>query len=143
MDGRLRISRDQGNFQNIQSTSQASNLTNIAGEWTIEYLLSQDGKFRLKLYNKNNTNPLLAGVVNNTSSSAGFSILHTQSFNSLKELFGRSKKIVPDTTESDAIKEMEKNQKKKKEEDQNKEPQSNNTPYNQEALPNSRREETQ
>jgi hypothetical protein len=144
LDGRLRISRDQGSFQNFQSTSQTSNLTNIAGEWTIEYLLSQDGKFRLKLYNKNNTNPLLAGVVNNTSSSAGFSILHTQSFNSLKELFARSKKIEPDTAESDAIKEMEENQKKQKEEEeQDKDPQSNNTQYKQEAIPNSRRDETE
>jgi hypothetical protein len=143
LDGRLRISRDQGGFQNFESTNQASNLTNIAGEWTIEYLLSQDGKFRLKLYNKNNSNPLLASIVNTNSSSAGFSILHTQSFNNLKELFSKSKKIAPDTSESDALKELEENQKKQKEEEENKAPQSNNKRQNKEALPNNRRKDTE
>jgi hypothetical protein len=143
LDGRLRISRDQGGFQNYQSTNQASNITNIAGEWTIEYLLSQDGKFRLKLYNKNNTNPLLASIVNTNSSSAGFSILHTESFSSLKELFHRKKVVIQDTTETEAIKELEEKQKKQKEEEQNKGPQSSNNPNNKEAIPNSRRKETE
>ncbi|HXA01582.1 MAG TPA: translocation/assembly module TamB domain-containing protein [Cytophagaceae bacterium] len=142
LDGRLRISRDQGGFQNYQSTNQASNITNIAGEWTIEYLLSQDGKFRLKLYNKNNTNPLLASIVNTNSSSAGFSILHTESFSSLKELFHRKKEVVQDTTETDAIKELEDKQKKQKEEEQNKGPQSNNQ-NKLNAAPNTRRKETE
>ncbi|MFL5730868.1 MAG: hypothetical protein ACJ75J_15370, partial [Cytophagaceae bacterium] len=141
LDGRLRISRDQGGFQNYQTTNQASNITNIAGEWTIEYLLNQDGKFRLKLYNKNNTNPLLASIVNTNSSSAGFSILHTQSFNNLKDLFGKSKKEVRDTTEIDAIKELEEKQKKQKEEEQNKDPQSRNSRPNKEVVPNTRRDD--
>ena len=85
LDGRLRISRD-GGFTNMQTTSQASNVTNIAGEWTLEYLLSQDGTFRMKLYNKNNQNPLLTSLVNTYNTSAGFSLLHTQSFNNINEL---------------------------------------------------------
>jgi hypothetical protein len=140
LDGRLRISRDQGGFQNYQSTNQASNITNIAGEWTIEYLLSQDGKFRLKLYNKNNTNPLLASIVNTNSSSAGFSLLHTESFSSLKELFHRKKEVVQDTAETEAIKELEEKQKKQKEEEQNKGPQSNNNQNNINATPTRRKE---
>jgi hypothetical protein len=142
LDGRLRISRDQGGFQNYQSTNQASNITNIAGEWTIEYLLSQDGKFRLKLYNKNNTNPLLASVVNTNSTSAGFSILHTESFSSLKELIHKKKEMVQDTTESEAIKELEEKQKKQKEEEQNKGPQSNST-NKMNALPPDKRKDDQ
>lgn len=91
LDGRLRISRD-GSFQNVQSTQQA-NFTNIAGEWTVEYLLNKDGKFRFKLYNKANQNMLLSSTGNNANNStAGFSILHTQSFDKLKDLFNFKKK---------------------------------------------------
>src|SRR5690606_37764895 len=39
LEGRLRISRD-GSYQNSQSNNQ-NNFSSIAGEWTIEYLLSQ------------------------------------------------------------------------------------------------------
>lgn len=84
LDGRLRISRD-GSFQNSQNPNQ-TNISNIAGEWTVEYLLSPDGKFRLKLFNRINQNILINSAGGNSSSSAGFSVLHTQSFNSLKEL---------------------------------------------------------
>ncbi len=84
LDGRLRITRD-GSFQNAQNPNQ-TNVSNIAGEWTIEYLLSADGKFRMKLFNKINQNILINSVGGNSTSSAGFSVLHTQSFNGLKDL---------------------------------------------------------
>lgn len=90
LDGRLRISRD-GSFTNFQNTQQ-QNLSNIAGEWTVEYLLSKDGKFRLKLYNKNNQNALLNTLNTGSYTSAGFSVLHTQSFNSINDLLGIKKK---------------------------------------------------
>lgn len=90
LDGRLRISRN-GSFTNVQNTNQ-NDLTNIAGEWTVEYLLAPDGKLRLKLYNKNNQNQIISNPDNQTTMSAGFSILHTESFNSLDELFKRKKK---------------------------------------------------
>ncbi|HEX8547602.1 MAG TPA: translocation/assembly module TamB domain-containing protein, partial [Cytophagaceae bacterium] len=95
MDGRLRITRD-GSFQNVQNNQQA-NFTNIAGEWTLEYLLSPDGKFRLKLYNKANQNMLLASTGVNSGTSAGFSLLHTQSFDGLKDLFKKKAKNPDDT----------------------------------------------
>jgi hypothetical protein len=89
LDGRLRISRD-GSFSNFQNTSQQS-VSNIAGEWTVEYLLSQEGKFRLKLYNKNSQNALMNTLNNGVNSSAGFSILHTQTFSTLGDLLGTKK----------------------------------------------------
>jgi hypothetical protein len=107
LDGRLKISRD-GKFSNNQAGS--SNLSNIAGEWTIEYLLSTDGRLRLKLYNKNSQNQILSALNNNTSPSAGFSVLHTESFNSLTDLFRRKRnksklplvqmQLSPDTKDS-------------------------------------------
>jgi hypothetical protein len=92
LDGRLRISRD-GSMTNMQGNSNnPQNVSNIAGEWTIEYLLSAEGKFRLKLYNKNNQNQLMNNFTTNNYTSAGFSILHTQSFNNINELLGIKKK---------------------------------------------------
>ncbi|MBX9851980.1 MAG: translocation/assembly module TamB, partial [Cytophagaceae bacterium] len=90
LEGRVRVSRD-GSFTNMQNNTQ-QNLGNIAGEWTVEYLLSKDGKFRLKLYNKNNQNPLLNTINTGNYTTAGFSVLHTQSFNNLSDLLGIGKK---------------------------------------------------
>jgi len=87
LEGRLRITRE-GSFTNVKNKAD---LSSIAGEWTVEYLISEDGKFRVKMYNKNNPNSVQTGLENTTSTSAGFSLLHTQSFNSLKELFNNKK----------------------------------------------------
>jgi hypothetical protein len=86
-DGRLRVTRD-GSFTNAQNQS---NTMSVIGDWTVEYMLSKDGKFRVKMYNKNTFNVLNPNV-NNTNTVAGFSLLHVQSFNTLKELFLLKKK---------------------------------------------------
>jgi hypothetical protein len=86
LDGRLRISRE-GSFQNVQNSNQA-NISNIAGEWTVEYLISEDGRLRLKLFNKIQNNSLVSSLNTATNTSAGFSMMHTQSFDSLSELIG-------------------------------------------------------
>jgi hypothetical protein len=112
LDGRLRITRD-GRLSNVENTnsntdpntpntsSSNNNLSNIAGEWTIEYLISPDGKLRLKLFNKNTQNQV--GGFTNTS--AGFSLLHTASFNNLRDLISPSSKPelpIPDTNPTDS-----------------------------------------
>lgn len=77
-DGRLRITRD-GNFSSRQDYNDPMNLI---GDWTVEYLLTEDGKFRAKFYNKTNFN--IANTINNkTTTSTGFSLMHTQSFDEL------------------------------------------------------------
>ena len=105
LDGRLRITRD-GGFQNMQSSA---NLTNIAGEWTVEYLLSKDGNLRLKLFNKANQNVILTNAENNSTASAGFSVLHTQSFSNLQDLFNFPKKKLNDNPVPDVIKQLPNN----------------------------------
>ncbi len=90
LDGRLRISRN-GSFQNVQATSQA-NVSNIAGEWTVEYLLGKDGKLRIKLFNKINNNALVSSTTT-ANTAAGASLMHVATFNNLKDLFGRKKKV--------------------------------------------------
>lgn len=90
-DGRLRISR-AGGFTNTQNQTDVAS---VVGEWTVEYMLSNDGRFRAKMYNKNNQSPLgNINLSNASNTTAGFSMLYTESFSSLKDLlrFGRKKK---------------------------------------------------
>ena len=89
LDGRLRITREGGFTNTVESRNDFSS---IAGDWTLEYLLSPDGKFRAKMYNRNTYNSLNSGLEDAYTTSAGFSLIHTQSFNSLNELFGQEKK---------------------------------------------------
>lgn len=86
LDGRLRISRD-GGFTNVKNEADVSS---IAGEWTVEYLLTPDGKFRAKMYNRNNYN-LINIEQSNASTTAGFSLMHVESFDHLREIFKRSR----------------------------------------------------
>ncbi|MCH8317383.1 MAG: translocation/assembly module TamB domain-containing protein, partial [Bacteroidetes bacterium] len=65
LEGRLRITRE-GSFTNVKNKAD---LSSIAGEWTVEYLISEDGKFRVKMYNKNNPNSVQTGLENTTNTS--------------------------------------------------------------------------
>jgi len=89
MQGRLRITRE-GNFTNVENEAD---LNSVVGNWTLEYLLSEEGNVRLKFYRKNN-NSLLNAETGSTTTS-GVSILHTRSFNNFKDLFGSKKDKVP------------------------------------------------
>lgn len=85
--GRLRITRD-GAISNAQNQNTASA---IAGDWTIEYMLTNDGKFRAKMFHRNNLN-VITNSLNTNNTSQGASVMHTQSFNKLSELWERRKK---------------------------------------------------
>jgi hypothetical protein len=87
LDGRLRLTRD-GSFTNAQN--QASALS-IAGDWTLEYMLSKNGIFRVKMFHRINQNLILSGL-NTNNTTQGASLLHTTSFNKLSELFPKKKK---------------------------------------------------
>jgi hypothetical protein len=56
----------------------------------VEYLLSPDGKLKTKIYNKTNYNTLNPSQ-NSTTTTAGFSVVHTQSFDELKNIFKKSR----------------------------------------------------
>jgi hypothetical protein len=89
LDGRLRITREGGFTNTVENTSDFSS---VAGDWTLEYLLSPDGKFRAKMYNRNTYNSLNSGIENTNTTSAGFSLIHTQTFNRVNELFSKKEK---------------------------------------------------
>jgi len=80
-DGRLRVSRD-GGFTNTDGNT--SDVSAIIGDWTLEYLLTQDGKFRAKMYNRTDQNAFTQINQNNTET--GFSIQYIRSFDQLKEI---------------------------------------------------------
>jgi hypothetical protein len=56
----------------------------------VEYVLTEDGRYKLKMYNRStfgNNN-----IMQTTANSTGISFSQTHNFNSLKDLFKRKKK---------------------------------------------------
>jgi hypothetical protein len=88
LDGRLRITRD-GGFTTVQSTQDpTARAVSVIGDWTVEYILNKTGSLRIKMFNRNSQNVFNSATVGTTTGVvAGFSLLHTESFNSLWELF--------------------------------------------------------
>ncbi|GAB4002741.1 hypothetical protein GCM10028807_61950 [Spirosoma daeguense] len=95
LNDRLRISRD-GGFTYGQSQYNAASLL---GEWTLEYFVTPDGRFRVKAYNRNQQSVLNQASLNSTiTTGGGVSFLYTRSFN---RLFGGKRNapgLVPDKT---------------------------------------------
>jgi hypothetical protein len=93
MNGRLRVSGD-GTFNNTsnQPTGTQANPSSVAGDWTVDYKLTADGKLRVKMYSRTNYNPLLNTINTQTTMTTGASIIHTQSFDELKDIFTSSRK---------------------------------------------------
>jgi len=110
LNGRLRVTRD-GSFSN--QYHPADNISSIAGDWTVDYLLTPDGKFKVKMYSRSNLNPLTNTLGTQSAVTTGVSLLHTQNFNEIKDLWHSArKKNQKATNESpppngDAIKEEE------------------------------------
>ena len=113
-DGRLRITRD-GGFTNVNNET---NTASVIGDVTVEYLLTKDGKYRVKMYNRNNFNSLTQNLNLVSNTTQGISLVHVESFDKVKELFTnardnaiRSKNVKieneqvqenPDTTQNQA-----------------------------------------
>ena len=97
MNGRLRITRD-GTLFSSQYTQ--SNVAALAGDWTVDYLLTADGMFKVKMYSRSNYNMLLSSINTQTSYTTGLSLSHTQNFNRFSELLRashrRQRRTVPE-----------------------------------------------
>ena len=83
LDGRLRVSRDGGFTDNKGSASAAS----IIGDWQAEYLITEDGVYRLRIFNRNNFNAFTSLSLSQNVLSYGASVTQNVSFNSFSELF--------------------------------------------------------
>ncbi|MDX1904939.1 MAG: translocation/assembly module TamB domain-containing protein [Thermonemataceae bacterium] len=83
MDGRLKVISDN----RLDSRNQSSNFTN---EWIVEYALTEDGQYKLKMYGRssfgNNT------TITNNTNATGVSLTSSYNFNSLKDIFKKKKK---------------------------------------------------
>ena len=83
LDGRLRVSRDGGFTGNNGTASAAS----IIGDWQAEYLITEDGVYRLRIFNRNNFNAFTSLSLSQNVLSYGASVSQNVSFNSFSELF--------------------------------------------------------
>jgi hypothetical protein len=88
LDKRIRITRDGGFTNNQNRTTTAS----IAGDWSLEYMVTKDGMLRLKMFTRNNYNNVSSSLNNSNQTSTGFSFMHTQSFDNLSEIISKKKK---------------------------------------------------
>ncbi len=89
MNGRLRITRDGTLGNQSQPTGGTENRNDLAtaiGDWTVDYQLSADGKFKVKMYSRTNVNPLVNNLNTQNAFTTGVSLMHTQSFNEFKDL---------------------------------------------------------
>ena len=102
LDGRLRITRD-GQFTNAYNQATANS---IAGDIMVEYLLTKDGQLRVKVFRKNNQNLVTSATQLNTTTTSGFSVLYTTTFNNLQELINRKKANQNKTEEGEAQPDM-------------------------------------
>ena len=57
----------------------------------MDYMLTADGKLRIKMYSRTNVNPILSSVNQQNTITTGASIIHTQSFDEIRDLFRRSR----------------------------------------------------
>jgi hypothetical protein len=85
LDGRLRVSRD-GGFTDLQGNAD---LNSIAGDWQAEYMITQDGRYRLRVYNRNNFNTFTSLSLARNVATYGVSASQNLSFNTFGELWAR------------------------------------------------------
>ena len=95
MDGRLKVTRG-GDFTSATSENQ-NRVNDIIGDWSVEYILTKDGKLRAKMFSQ--TNQSLLTNQSQQNMETGLSLRYIKSFNSLKEALTK--------TRSDAIKRKE------------------------------------
>jgi hypothetical protein len=120
LNGRLRVTRDgiignQGGNNSTSGTTTGNTGTGYSsiGDWTVDYLLTADGKLKVKMYSRSNVNPVNNTLNSQNALTTGVSLLHTQSFNQIKDLlkFSRDKnKRKPEDEEDINKKEEEENE---------------------------------
>jgi hypothetical protein len=84
-DDRLSI---DGNF-GVSSESNSQSTSSIVGDVQLEYKLTQDGRFRVKAFNRSND---LSLINNDVPYTQGVGIFYRKDFDNLRELFTPSKK---------------------------------------------------
>jgi hypothetical protein len=95
LNGRLRVTGD-GTYNNsttvVTANGTQQNPSSLAGDWTVDYSLTPDGKLRVKMYSRTSVNPILSSVNNQNTITTGASLIHTQSFDRIRDLWTSSRK---------------------------------------------------
>ncbi|MBC6990423.1 translocation/assembly module TamB domain-containing protein [Hymenobacter sp. BT491] len=96
LNGRLRVTREGGfsNSTGSATTGSVNTQASLLGDLSLEYYLRPDGKFRARLryettprdFNLNSTDPSSTYA---NQARAGISLVHTEQFDSFRELFAR------------------------------------------------------
>ena len=98
LEGRLRVTRD-GGFTDPQNET---NVASIIGDWSVEYMLSENGNLRIKLFQETNYNTLSQSISNDYMAiQGGISLLYTQSYDEISEIFQSARKNKRKDSESD------------------------------------------
>lgn len=87
LDGRLRVTRG-GNLPNQETKSDVST---IIGDWTVEYLLTEDGRFRAKMYSRSDLDDVNAQL-GESNFETGFSLQYIKSFDQLNQILSDNRK---------------------------------------------------
>ena len=86
-DDRLKVTVGN-NFGILGDTRKNEQTTNIAGDVTLDYSLSKDGRYMLRAYRKNDYQVALQGQVIET----GVGFIITLDYDKFREIFERSRK---------------------------------------------------
>ncbi|MGW8124023.1 translocation/assembly module TamB domain-containing protein [Roseivirga echinicomitans] len=87
LNGRLRVTREGGLTNQVDKEAYTTDINSIAGDWTAEYLLTSDGRYKVKVYSRSNYNFATAAAGGSTNQTSGASITQSSSFNNLSEFF--------------------------------------------------------
>ncbi len=72
-----------------EPTSETGKTTNIVGDVNLEYKITEDGRFRMKVFNRSNTNEFMNTISPYTQ---GLGFFYLREFDNVKELFSNPKK---------------------------------------------------
>lgn len=87
LDGRLRVTRG-GNLPNQETKGDVST---IIGDWTVEYLLTEDGRLRVKMYSRSDLDDINTQL-GESSFETGFSLQYIKSFDQLNQILSDNRK---------------------------------------------------
>jgi translocation and assembly module TamB len=90
-----------GNIDLEGERKRQSGLTDIAGDIAVEYLLTQDGRYRLRGFRKTEYHGLVDGEITST----GLSFVVTRDFNRFSELFRKPRVLQPVDIEEQSVQE--------------------------------------
>jgi hypothetical protein len=105
LGGRVLINTDISQIGTTSTGAQTENSNNVVGEAAVEYLLTKDGKLRVKAFNKANDNTALNLL--NAPYTQGAGVSYKESFNTFGELWD---KIKGKFKKGDTKKEVQKNE---------------------------------